>query len=200
MAKSVSVRWDKSGIAGLETGKLKGAVVRALRKAGVTALRDMRSEAKRRIGELKRLSSKYVNRALTLSQSKGSDVAQLQWALVVSGKPVPLIAYPHRAKKAPRLGKRRQGPRDRGGMVVEVNPGKKTLIRGAFVARMSSGHEGIFKRLGHKRLPIKELLGSRPIDALLHSGQAEGVAKRGGESFSSTFERVLPLEIGKSAK
>jgi len=200
MARSISVEWDKSGIAGLETGKLKAAVLRALRKAGVTALRDMRSEAKKRIGELKRLSSKYVNRALTIRRASGSEIEKLEWALVVSGKPVPLIAYPHQVKKRPKMGKRRQGPRDQGGVVVEVNRGKRTLIRGAFVARMSSGHEGIFKRVGRERLPIKELLGSRPIDALLHSGQADGVAKRGGASFSATFERLLPLEIAKGKK
>jgi hypothetical protein len=33
---------------------------------------------------------------------------------------------------------------------------------------MKSGHVGIFKRSGKARLPIEELRGSRPVDALLH--------------------------------
>jgi hypothetical protein len=38
---------------------------------------------------------------------------------------------------------------------------------------------------------------ARPLDALLHKGEAQGVAERGGLSFAATFARVLPLEVGK---
>jgi hypothetical protein len=49
------------GIAALETGKLKSAVVRALRQAGATALRDVRSEARKRITARKRIKAKYTS-------------------------------------------------------------------------------------------------------------------------------------------
>jgi hypothetical protein len=197
MSVSISVQWDKSQIAALATGPMKAALRRALSKAGATALRDMRSEAVKRIKARKRLASKYITRALTLSRPTGGDIAGLAWALNVSGKPVPLIAYPHRAFKG-KTGKRGMGPRSQGGVMVEVNPGRWTRVRGAFVATMASGHEGIFRRRGSQRLPIDELLGSRPVDALLHQGEAQAVADRGGSSFAATFERVLPMEIGKS--
>lgn len=196
MSVRVEVKWDKSQIAALETGPLKSALKRALRKAGATALRDMRSEAVKRIRARKRIKPSYIRDALTLARPKGGDVASMSWALNVSGKPVPLIAYPHKVVRG-RAGKRGMGPRSQGGLAVEVNVGKTTLIRGAFVATMRSGHQGIFKRRGLKRLPIHDLLGSRPVDALLHQGEADGVAARGGQSFAATFERVLPLEIGK---
>jgi len=35
------------------------------------------------------------------------------------------------------------------------------------------------------------------VDALLHQGEADAVAARGGQSFGDTFARVLPMEIGK---
>ena len=184
MSLSVEAKWDKRGIAALETGPLKSALKRALRKAGATALRDMRSEASKRIRQRKRIKVKYISRALTLARPKGGDIASLEWALNVSGDPVPLVAYPHR--------------QTRQGVSVEVNRGKRTLVKGAFVATMANGHEGIFRRRGTTRLPIEELLGSRPVDALLHEGEAQGVADRGGRSFAATFERVLPLEIGKA--
>ena len=196
MSVRVEVKWDKSAIAALAIGPMKSALKRALNKAGSTALRDMRSEATKRIRERKAIRPKYIARALTLSKH-GGDISDLSWALNVSGKPIPLIAYPHKAVKG-KLGKRRMGPRSPGGMLVEVNVGKQTLVRGAFVATMRSGHEGIFRRRGTSRLPIKELLGSRPVDALLHKGEAQGVADRGAQSFAATFERVLPLEIGKA--
>lgn len=183
MSATVTVKWDKSGIAALEPGPLKRAVVRALRKAGSTALRDMRSEATKRIRQRKRIKPKYISRALTLQRAKGSDIAGMSWAVNVSGEAVPLVAYP--ARQTAR------------GVSVEVNRGKRTLIKGAFLATMKSGHEGVFRRTSKARLPIKELRGSRPVDALLHEGEAQGVAERGGKSFASTFHRVLPLEVSK---
>jgi hypothetical protein len=192
----VEVTWDKRAIAALETGPLKAALKRALRKAGATALRDMRSEAVKRIRARKRIKPSYIRDALTLARPKGGDIAGMSWALNVSGKPVPLIAYRHRKVRG-KTGKRRMGPRSQGGLAVEVNVGKTTIVRGAFVQTMRSGHTGIFKRRGLKRTPIFELLGSRPVDALLHQGESEAVAARGGASFAATFERVLPLEIGK---
>src|SRR5689334_21043309 len=183
MAVDINVKWDRSEIAALETGPLKAALKRALRKAGATALRDMRSEASKRIRTRKAIRPKYIRRALTLRRAKGSDIASMEWAVDVSGEPVPLIAYPHRQTKK--------------GVSVEVNRGKRTLVKGSFAATMRSGHEGVFRRRGRGRLPINELLGSRPVDALLHEGEAQAVAEHGSQSFAATFVRVLPLEVGK---
>lgn len=183
MSLALSVQWDRSQIAALQEGPLRAALKRALRKAGATALRDMRSEASKRIRQRKRIRPKYITRALTLRRAKGGDISRLEWAVDVSGEPVPLVAYPHRQTQK--------------GVSVEVNRGKRTLVKGAFVATMKNTHEGVFRRRGKQRLPIDELRGSRPVDALLHEGEAQGVADRGGESFGETFTRVLPLEIGK---
>lgn len=183
MSITISAKIDRSQIKALESGPLKRALVRALKKAGSTALRDMRAEASKRIRARKRIKPRYIQRALTLRRAKGSDITSMKWAVDVSGEPVPLVAYPHRQTKK--------------GVSVEVNRGKRTLVKGSFVASMKSGHEGVFRRRGEARLPIRELLGSRPVDALLHEGEAQGVAERGGKSFGDTFVRVLPLEIGK---
>lgn len=195
MSVRVEVKWDKSQIAALAVGPMKSAVKAALRKAGSTALRDMRAEATKRIRERKRIKPRYIRDALSL-RTTGGAIKDMEWALNVSGKPIPLIAYPHKAVKG-KLGKRRMGPRSPGGLLVEVNVGKQTFVRGAFVATMRSGHQGIFRRRGTSRLPIQELLGSRPVDALLHAGESEAVAFRGYQSFAQTFTRVLPMEIGK---
>jgi hypothetical protein len=183
MAVSIDVAWDKRGILALKPGPLKRAVVRALRKAGSTALRDMRSAASKRIRQRKRIKSSYIGRALSLRRSKGTDIAKMSWAVQVSGEPVPLVAYPHRQTKR--------------GVSVEVNRGKRTLLKGAFVATMRSGHMGVFRRRAEARLPIDELRGSRPVDALLHEGEAQAVADRGRTSFAATFTRVLPIEASK---
>jgi len=183
MPVAITANWDRSQIAALEASPLKAALKRTLRKAGATALRDMRSEASKRIRARKRIKSRYITRAMTLRRARGGNIAAMEWALDVSGEPVPLVAYPHRQTAK--------------GVSVEVNRGKRTLIKGSFVSSMKSGHKGVFRRRGKARLPIDELRGSRPVDALLHEGEADAVAERGGRSFGDTFVRVLPLEVGK---
>jgi hypothetical protein len=161
------------------------AIKRALYKAGSTALRDMRSEASKRVRARKRIKAKYVRDSLVMARPKGKAIDGAEWTLKVKGDRVPLRAYPTRQTKK--------------GVSAQVNTGKRSLVPGAFIARMRSGHEGVFKRVGAKRLPIRELYGSRPVDALLHKGEAEAVQQRGGDSMSHAFERLLPLELGKLA-
>lgn len=178
----IEAKWDRSQLGALEAGSMKAALKRALKKAGATASRDMRSEASKRVRARKRIKVSYITRAFTLRRT-GGDIANMAWALNVSGEPVPLVAYPHRQTKK--------------GVSVEVNRGKRTLVAGSFKATMKSGHLGVFKRSSGARLPIDELRGSRPVDALLHEGEADAVAARGGKSFGETFTRVLPLELSK---
>lgn len=179
MSVAITAKWDRSVLALPD----KKAVKRALRKAGATALRDMRAEASKRIKARKRIKGRYITRAMSLRRPKGGNLDRWVWAVELDGDPVPLVAYPHR--------------QTRKGVSVEVNRGKRTLVAGSFVATMKSGHKGVFRRQGKERLPIEELRGSRPVDALLHKGEADAVAERGGRSLTVTFARLLPLEIGK---
>lgn len=208
MPSIVEVTWDKRGLAALDPGTMKRAILRALRKAGSTALRDMRSEANKRIRARKAIKPSYIARAITLRRpSSSTDIEAMTWEVRLSGKPVPLVAYPHRAV----AGKRAAVTRTRkgqfkpgsgssggtGGVRVEVNRGRQTLLKGAFISKLTSGHVGIFRRRGKGRLPIDEMLGSRPVDALLHKGESEGVVQRGAKSLADTYRRVLPMEMRK---
>lgn len=183
MSVSLELIWDSRSIAALRPGNLTKAISRALQKAGSTALRDMRSEASKRIRQRKRLKPSIIRGAFRLRRPRGATIEGMEWAIDVSGKNVPLTAYPHR--------------QTRRGVSVEVNRGKRSIVRGSFMATMKSGHRGIFVRQGPQRLPIRELFGSRPVDALLHQGEAQAVAERGQKSFKETFARVLPLELDK---
>jgi hypothetical protein len=58
----------------------------------------------------------------TLRRASGTDLAGMTWVVNVSGEPVPLVAYPYRQTKQ--------------GVSVEVNRGKRTLLKGAFIATM----------------------------------------------------------------
>lgn len=187
MSKSISATWEKAGLhavlAATKKGGLDKAIAKACSKASSTALRDMRSEASKRIRARKRIKVAYVRKAIVLVKADKGTIDGISFGVRFTGEKVPLSAYPHRQTKA--------------GVVVEVNVGKKTLLEHAFIANSKSGIEAVFKRKGKARLPLEELLGSRPVDAMLHAGEAEAVAQRGATSFGATFDRLLPLEVQK---
>lgn len=162
---------------------LKPARLRKIvHRAGSTALRDMRSEASKRVRQRKRIKAKVVRSALNLERPRRSEpISRARWTLGVTGKPVKLSAYPHRQTKR--------------GVSVTVNKGKRTVVRSAFVTTVGAGHRGIFRRRGKARLPITELLGSRPVDALLHDGEADVVLTRGRKSFRRAFQRLVATEV-----
>lgn len=71
----------------------------------------------------------------------------------------------------------------------------KHFVKSGFVAKMPSGHEGVFKRKGKKRLPIKEQ--TLPIrDALQGRANVLWRAKSRG-LFKQNFERELKFRINK---
>lgn len=181
----IRVDWDSEEIAALHPGNVMPAITRAAMMAGSTSLRDMRSEAAKRVRRRKRIKASEIRASLVMIRPKRAEIDGADWTLGVKGRRVPLTQYPFR-----------QGKR---GVTVEVNTGQRNLIAHAFVATMRSGHKGIYVRKGSARLPIRELFGSRVVDALLHKGEAEGVRDRGRASFQATFGRLLPLELEKAS-
>ncbi len=169
-------------------------VTQAMRRAGSTALRDMRSEAKKRIRERKMLRGSAAAKVLKISRPAhlGPDM-MAEWRLDVRGGTTHVSDYPgyrQIGKRGPgehnRSGTRKAGPTRPGGVVVQINRGGgRSFIPGGFVATMPSGHTGVFVRdpsktmKGSKRQSISERLGSRPVDALLHPNEAQNIAQRG---------------------
>jgi hypothetical protein len=176
------VQWDRKAIN--RFGQFGKAAGRAAAMAGRDALRTLRTESSRRIRERKAFKLSAVNRALSLSfPSSSSDLADLEWRMDVSGKPMPLSSLsPRQTSK---------------GVSVSINAGKRVLIRSAFEAKMPSGHEGVFMRAGKGRLPIRELFTSRITDVFRDAGFVPDAFARATGVFRATFDRVLPLEIDK---
>ncbi|MCT8970596.1 phage tail protein [Microbaculum marinisediminis] len=60
---------------------------------------------------------------------------------------------------------------------------KRRVFPGTFVARMGTGHVGIFRRTGSKRLPVRELWGpSIPVEMIRDDAK-------------TTFERLVDSEL-----
>jgi hypothetical protein len=171
MTTTIEFVWDSSGIADLKT--LDRRVRSTLQKAGGDAIRAMKAESSRRVRERKRFRVARVNKALPILYGK------LAWRMDVSGKPVPLADFPHRQLKR--------------GVKVQVNQGRWTLVKSAFVATMKSGHLGIFRRRGKARLPIDEAFSTRISDVFRDRDLIPAVQDRAQRVFTSAFTRLLAL-------
>jgi hypothetical protein len=167
-------------------GKVEFALGRALRLAGNQALRAMGAESNISVRRRKRMREGEVMKGLPLVfTGSRTAIKDMVWRMKVSGKPVPLSAFPH-------IDTRKQG------VLVRVNVGGSTKrLPGAFVATLRSGHEGIFKRRGKARLPIDELFSSRISDTMKDEAiilHVQGVAFN---RMQTAYQRGLERELGK---
>ena len=181
----IKAQWDERQLGAVLSGLSPVPLKRALRKAGTTALRDMKSETSKRARKRKRLKASQVKSVIDDAKPRGTTpIRSMRWRMSMRGQAVPLISYPHRQLKR--------------GVSVSVNRGKRTRVRSAFIARTRSGRKQILRREpGAKRLPILMLLGSRPVDAMLHAGEPDAVLVRGRNSFGRAWLRLLPMELEK---
>lgn len=201
MAIELSLKWDAKQLKALRAQGLEQAITRAVKRAGGDAIRSMRAEANRQVRARKRMKAGRVTKGLRLNFPRGArHIDDLVWRIDISGEPVQLYAYPNRQVKR--------------GVSVAVNVGKRTIVKGAFIAKMASGRIGVFMResdarwraptRGSKRkksgLPIRELFSSRISDVLRDSGAIPALHGRGQLVFNNAFARLLPLELGKAKR
>lgn len=186
---ALSLQWDISQVAAA-TRATKGfdqALMRAARKSGGDAIRFLKRGSNKLIRSRKRFRVARVNSALPLVFPRGSNSLEtLEWRMNVSGAPVPVADFAHR--------------QTRKGVTASINAGKRSLIPGAFIATMRSGHTGVFIRKGKARLPIRETFTTRVSDVFNDAGFIDYLQAGAQARFSASFERLLPLELSKSAK
>lgn len=181
---AITFQWDSKELAFWQSNAPEKAVARAASKAGNDALRAMRTAAGRSVRQRKKIKAGVVSKAFKLNYaSPRSSLESMEWSMDVTGAPMPLIAFPH--------------SQTRRGVSVMVNAGSRKLVKGAFIATMKSGHEGVFVRTGKARLPIKELFSTRVTDVFKDEGMIPAVFARTQSVFTSAFQRLLNLELGK---
>jgi hypothetical protein len=79
------------------------------------------------------------------------------------------------------------------GVTYKAQGGKKRLPSG-FIARLSGGHEGVFKRVGHPRTPITQLFG--PSIGRVFGAHAQEIMARGQEQFDAELAHQLDRITG----
>lgn len=120
------------------------AIVRALNRAAD----GFPTDAIRSIRGLYHLPAGRIRKAFSI---RHAEVKHPEAVVTVRGRPIPLYLFGARPAQP--------GRRPSSGVLVDVM-GRKAVDGGTFIARMRSGHVGVFKRTGGAgRLPMHELFG-----------------------------------------
>jgi hypothetical protein len=169
----------KEALAGLdayERTRVARAAIRAMNRGINSARTLMVREISRETG----LKSGDVRKALPLSEARDG---RLEARLAASLKLMPLAKF------------RATGPfPSRGrGRGVRWRIGSRTgRDERAFLAQMTSGHRGVFKRVGKGRLPIVELFGPS-LGHIFGKYRAQALA-RAQEIFDTNFDHEIQFE------
>lgn len=168
----------------------------AMRSAINKVLRQAKTLASKELRTVYRLKKVDIDRGMSLKLARGNDFTG---TLEIGGKKLKLAIFPHRQLKV--------------GVKVTIIRQAPKKIPGSFIAVLSSGHEGIFKRKGSKRImtkgrykgklrePIVELVG--PSIPQLFAGQKiipklkALVREKLPETFQHEFEFYLAREPDK---
>ncbi|MGE4193077.1 MAG: phage tail protein [Pseudodesulfovibrio sp.] len=148
----------------------RAAIVQAVNRVATGA----RTDAVTLIRQHLMLKAKAVRSGLSVTKAKVSDYPSPRAILTGRGKRgIPLMNYPVRPSK---IG----GRKPKVGVSAQIKRhGARKTVRGSFVARMKSGHVGVFKRnSGAPRLPIRELSGVGFIGYLERGMVGRQLAKR----------------------
>jgi hypothetical protein len=178
--------WDSRDLEVWRSAKVERALTRALRLAGNQAARVMQKKSLKQVQSRKFIRETRILKGLPLSMpSRSAEIQRLVWTERVSGRPIPLVDYPHSRSKS--------------GIMVSVNRtgGVRKLVKAAFAAQMKSGHKGIYRRQGRGRLPIRELFSSTIANALQDSSVLSSILNAASQRFDRAFARGLPRELAK---
>lgn len=163
-------------------GRGRQAIARALNRATAS----MRTVQTRGIAKDLGLAQAPIRKAMTIDQATASHhVAKL----IATGARIPLYAF----KPSP---KDPQVRRRTGGVSYRL-PGGRGRVPNAFIARMDSGHIGVFVRKGRRRLPIRELFGPS-IPQVFGKLSPEALA-RGQEQLIKETAHELKFALQSSA-
>lgn len=161
--------------------KAQKVIVRAINRGIVAArtqiVRDVARDSGLKVGDVR---DAIRQRNATV----GSPAASLSAGL---GR-IPLVKFNARGPE-PSRGRGR-------GVSYKLGTGSRGRVENAFIATMTSGHRGVFKRASKKRLGIIELQG--PSLGQVFAKYRAAALARGEEMFMTTLDRELDYQKGKA--
>lgn len=150
------------------------AIVNAINRAAEGA----RTDAVKKARERYHVKAKDIRKTIEIERATYENQAAIVRA---EGSPLALSKFKITPSKPPQ--KRRKKP-----VIARVIRGEGGPIPGAFVARMKSGHIGVFKRAGKSRLPITQLFGPSVPQMLGYETVTAFVEERAQERLEQRLE------------
>lgn len=161
--------------------KAQRVIVRAINRGIVAA----RTQIVRDVARDSGLQVSAVRKAISQRNATiGAPAARIGAGL----KRLPLIDFGARGPE-PSRGRGR-------GVSYKAATGGRGRIESAFIARMRSGHRGVFRRVGIRRLGIVELFGPS-LGQVFAKYRASALA-RGLEVFTTTLDHELDYQKGRA--
>lgn len=168
--------------------KVRSAIEVAGRRAIKRTMTTIETHARRRVAAETGIKPTILKKYIRIIKQPSQRSAQSIMRMFKRG--LPLIQF---GAKAVRV-KTRRGKRT--GVSIDVGQGRE-IVPQAFIAETKSGHRGVFKRKGQKRLPIVEQFSSALTKVLESSDFLREVEKIAVETFRKNFKRELEFELKK---
>ncbi|MBQ9365772.1 MAG: phage tail protein [Schwartzia sp.] len=165
---------------------MPGAVNKASKTAIRTTIKGMKKESAQKVRERYTIKASKVTNTIRTSTGDGGLTARL----TSKGRVNDLSYFIHKPKSVPK----RRPPTGKY-LYSQVVKGEGGTIAHAFLARMQSGHVGVFQRAGHgssmSSLPIQKLSGPSTPQMLGSPNIKEFIEKR----LRERFEKNLSHEV-----
>ncbi|MGG4034209.1 phage tail protein [Paenibacillus cisolokensis] len=150
----------------------------------------IKTEAARKVRETYYVKHGDVLKTIKVSKA---EPGRLELLLTSRGPSLPLIKF----RTSPRNPPAKQPKVLKA--AVKKGGGMKP-IPGAFVAKMNSGHIGVFRRAGKQRLPVDELYGPAIPAMLGEPGVAEHLQQESVRRMSQRLDHELNRVLGRLSK
>ncbi len=159
-------------------GGIDKAIVRAINRSVESA----QTAAVKKVKDRYYIKAGDVRKTIKIKKANYSDRIAI---IRATGSPVALSKFSVTPSKPPK--KRRKTP-----VKVRVLKGEspKSLTH-AFVTRLSSGHIGVFERVGKARYPIKQFYGPSVPQMLGHDSVVKYVEERAKEQLIKRFDHEI---------
>lgn len=147
--------------------------------------KKVRFEASKALKQELKVPVKVLKKAIKTKSNATKD--QLQAIIRLwKGYPIPLKYFGAKQQK-------------RGGVTYRINPGHKvkSILRDAFVVKQYSGN--VYRRVGEKRWPIKQVYGPSPGDAFEAAGIGPLAAKVAADELPKQLTRRIRFLLLKQS-
>ncbi|RAV18827.1 phage tail protein [Paenibacillus contaminans] len=167
-------------------GKLDKDVRQSFYSALSRTTQRLKTESGRKARETYIVKTKTVTDQVVLRRGSASSLSsELRW----KGRNLPLLQFRTTPRNIPA-----KQPRVLKAAVKRAGGNKP--IDGAFLARMSTGHIGVFRRSARRRLPIGELYGPAVPIMLNNPGVVEHLERVANETMDQRLEHELNRRLG----